>query len=47
MADIPAKKRKWPGMLLLHHHADPEVEIYVRNREIVALDARWEKIEEE
>ena len=33
-------------MLVLHHHSDPEVEVYIRNCEIMAIDARWEKVEE-
>jgi hypothetical protein len=34
-------------MLELHHHADPAVPVYVRNKWIVACDARWDRIEEQ
>jgi len=33
-------------MLELPHNADPEVLVYVRNKEILALDVIWSKIEE-
>ena len=29
----------------LHHHADPLVEVYVNQYNIIAIDARWSKIE--
>jgi predicted naringenin-chalcone synthase len=35
------------AMLELHHHADPEVAVYVNLESIVAIDARWDYIEEE
>lgn len=28
-------------MIELHHYNDPEVQVYVRNGDIVAVDARW------
>lgn len=31
-------------MLILHHHADPEVEVYVRNSDISSIDARWRRV---
>jgi len=34
-------------LLELHHHADPEVQVYVNSEDIVAIDARWSKIEED
>lgn len=33
------------AMLELHHHGDHQVCVYVRNEEIIAVDARWEKPE--
>lgn len=33
-------------MLVLHHHADPEVEVYARNGDIVGVNACWARIEE-
>lgn len=32
-------------LITLHHHADPEVEVYARNREINAVNAKWTKVE--
>lgn len=29
------------AMIELHHYNDPEVQVYVRNGDIVAVDARW------
>lgn len=33
-------------MLELHHHADIHATVYVRNEEIIAIDARWDKVED-
>lgn len=33
-------------MLEFHHHADSEVNVYVRNEEIISIDARWDKVED-
>lgn len=35
------------AMIELHHHADPEILVYVRNHEIITIDARWAKVEKE
>lgn len=35
------------AMLELHHHADAEVTVYVRNEEIISIDARWDRVEED
>lgn len=32
-------------MVTFHHHYDPEVEVYARNCEIIAINARWTKVE--
>lgn len=40
------KKKKPNAMLTLHHQADPNTEVYVRNSSIVSLDVRWELLDE-
>lgn len=39
-------KSKPGAMLELHHHADPNTSVYVRNKQIVSIDARWDLVEE-
>lgn len=34
-------------MITLHHHSDPEVEVYVNHYNITAIDARWKRIDED
>jgi len=32
------------AMLELHHYGDLAVTVYVRNEEIISIDARWDKV---
>lgn len=41
------KKAQPEDMLELHHHGDIAVPVYVRNEEIISIDARWDKVETE
>lgn len=34
-------------MITLHHHADPEVEVYIDPEEIIAIDARWRRLDDD